>query len=206
MIAGSLIRPGNFAWEWCKEVLITIDSAWAILNAGQCAPNTELGSFSCKHIFPMERRIHPLLNDTYGKTRKGMRLEGASSGLIGINGFTVFHSLENRSTRFVTEHKFESDVFSAEKRSQPLVPKPLIWRQLALSAWRSMEKGTTNSHGLGMFLCGSPETVACQLEQHRKTIGFSHLLTMQQFATLPAGLTRKNMALFAAQVMPQLRG
>jgi len=57
----------------------------------------------------------------------------------------------------------------------------------------------------GMFICGSPETVRQKLESYQKDIGFGHLLTMLQFGTLPAELTRKNMELFAAWVMPHLR-
>lgn len=57
----------------------------------------------------------------------------------------------------------------------------------------------------GMFICGSPETVRQQLEHHHKTIGFGHLLTLLQFGTLPAELTRKNMEIFASAVMPGLR-
>jgi glycine cleavage system pyridoxal-binding protein P len=44
-----------------------------------------------------------------------------------------------------------------------------------------------------------------KLESYQKEIGFGHLLTMLQFGTLPAELTRKNMELFAASVMPHLR-
>jgi alkanesulfonate monooxygenase SsuD/methylene tetrahydromethanopterin reductase-like flavin-dependent oxidoreductase (luciferase family) len=57
----------------------------------------------------------------------------------------------------------------------------------------------------GMFICGSPETVRQKLESYQKDIGFGHLLTMLQFGTLPAELTRKNMELFATSVMPHLR-
>ncbi len=57
----------------------------------------------------------------------------------------------------------------------------------------------------GMFICGSPETVRQKLESYQKDIGFGHLLTMLQFGTLPAELTRKNMELFATGVMPGLR-
>lgn len=57
----------------------------------------------------------------------------------------------------------------------------------------------------GMFLCGSPETVRQQIAEHHKKIGFGHLLTLLQFGTLPADLTRKNMELFAKEVMEPLR-
>jgi alkanesulfonate monooxygenase SsuD/methylene tetrahydromethanopterin reductase-like flavin-dependent oxidoreductase (luciferase family) len=57
----------------------------------------------------------------------------------------------------------------------------------------------------GKFICGSPETVARKLAEAHAQIGFGHLLTMLQFGTLPADLTRKNMELFATQVIPALR-
>ena len=57
----------------------------------------------------------------------------------------------------------------------------------------------------GMFICGSPETVRQKLEHYQKDIGFGHLLTLLQFGTLPAELTRKNMELFSKEVMPHLQ-
>lgn len=57
----------------------------------------------------------------------------------------------------------------------------------------------------GMFICGSPETVRSRLEQYQAEIGFGHLLTLLQFGTLPAELTRKNMEIYANEVMPYLR-
>jgi len=57
----------------------------------------------------------------------------------------------------------------------------------------------------GMFICGSPETVRAKLEEYHSEIGFGHLLTLLQFGTLPAELTRKNMELYANEVMPYLR-
>lgn len=58
---------------------------------------------------------------------------------------------------------------------------------------------------MGMFLCGSTETVRQQLLEHHKRMGFGQLLTLLQFGTLPADLTRKNMELFAKEVMEPLR-
>lgn len=57
----------------------------------------------------------------------------------------------------------------------------------------------------GMFICGSPETVRAKLEEYHSQIGFGHLLTLLQFGTLPGELTRKNMELYANEVMPCLR-
>jgi len=58
---------------------------------------------------------------------------------------------------------------------------------------------------LGLFVCGSPATVAKVFEEHWKEMRFGNLLVLCQFATLPADLTRKNMELFAREVMPRLK-
>ncbi|MEE8334693.1 MAG: LLM class flavin-dependent oxidoreductase [Alphaproteobacteria bacterium] len=57
----------------------------------------------------------------------------------------------------------------------------------------------------GMFLCGSPSTVAERLEEYQSKMGFGNLVTMLQFGTLPAELTEKSTRLFADEVMPKLR-
>ena len=56
-----------------------------------------------------------------------------------------------------------------------------------------------------MFLCGSPETVRQRVEEYQKQIGFGYLLPLMQFATLPHELKRKNLELFAREVIPHLR-
>ncbi|HYN13740.1 MAG TPA: LLM class flavin-dependent oxidoreductase [Burkholderiales bacterium] len=58
---------------------------------------------------------------------------------------------------------------------------------------------------LGLFVCGSPATVRKSFEAYRKEMRFGNLLVMCQFATLPADLTRRNMELFAREVMPALK-
>jgi alkanesulfonate monooxygenase SsuD/methylene tetrahydromethanopterin reductase-like flavin-dependent oxidoreductase (luciferase family) len=57
----------------------------------------------------------------------------------------------------------------------------------------------------GMFICGSPATVREKLEEYQTQIGFGHLLTLLQFGTLPAELTKKNMEIYANEVMGPLR-
>lgn len=58
---------------------------------------------------------------------------------------------------------------------------------------------------LGLFVCGSPATVRKSFEAYWKEMRFGNLLVMCQFGTLPADLTRKNLELFAREVMPQLK-
>jgi len=57
----------------------------------------------------------------------------------------------------------------------------------------------------GTFICGSPATVRAQLEEYQHKGGFNIVMAGLHFGTLPADLTRKNMELFAREVMPHLK-
>jgi len=57
----------------------------------------------------------------------------------------------------------------------------------------------------GTAVVGSPTTVREQLERLRDATGANNLITMLQFGTLSDALTRRNMEMFAAEVMPHLR-
>lgn len=58
---------------------------------------------------------------------------------------------------------------------------------------------------MGMIVCGSPATVRQRLEMHWHAMKFDNLLTMMHFGSLPADLTRRNMELFAQEVLPALQ-
>jgi len=58
---------------------------------------------------------------------------------------------------------------------------------------------------LGLFVCGSPATVKKAFQGYWNEMRFGNLLVMCQFGTLPADLTRKNLELFAREVMPALK-
>lgn len=58
---------------------------------------------------------------------------------------------------------------------------------------------------LGMFIVGSPNTVRQRLEDYSARAGFGQVCSILQFGTLPAELTKKNLELFASDVMPHLR-
>jgi hypothetical protein len=58
---------------------------------------------------------------------------------------------------------------------------------------------------LGLFVCGSAQTVRQAFEAYWSEMRFGNLLVMCQFGTLPADLTRQNMELFAREVMPALK-
>ena len=54
-------------------------------------------------------------------------------------------------------------------------------------------------------IVGSPATVRDKLLEYGKRLGVGNLLGLFQLGTLPASLTRKNMELFAREVMPALQ-
>jgi alkanesulfonate monooxygenase SsuD/methylene tetrahydromethanopterin reductase-like flavin-dependent oxidoreductase (luciferase family) len=58
---------------------------------------------------------------------------------------------------------------------------------------------------LGLIVCGSPATARRTFDGYWQDMRFGNLLVLCQFATLPAELTRKNMELFAREVMPSLK-
>ncbi|HTG25082.1 MAG TPA: LLM class flavin-dependent oxidoreductase [Reyranella sp.] len=57
----------------------------------------------------------------------------------------------------------------------------------------------------GVFLCGSPETVRQRIADFQGRARFNTMICNLQFGTLPADLTRKNMDMFAAHVLPHLQ-
>ncbi len=58
---------------------------------------------------------------------------------------------------------------------------------------------------LGLIVCGSPNTVREVLRSYWKDMRFGNLLVLCQFGTLPGDLTRRNMELFAREVMPAVK-
>jgi len=74
---------------------------------------------------------------------------------------------------------------------------------------RGLGGGRATAEGLiesGTALIGSPETVLAGIERMRERTGFGILVALLQFGILSDDLTRRNMNLFAAEVMPHLRG
>jgi len=69
---------------------------------------------------------------------------------------------------------------------------------LNLQTWDQVEDGA-------YAIVGSPDTVYEKLEQRLAQLGTGNLLGLFQLGTLPADLTRRNLDLFAGEVMPKLR-
>ena len=57
----------------------------------------------------------------------------------------------------------------------------------------------------GTAVVGSPKTVREQIERQRDATGADNLITMLQFGVLSDQLTKRNMEMFASEVMPHLR-
>jgi alkanesulfonate monooxygenase SsuD/methylene tetrahydromethanopterin reductase-like flavin-dependent oxidoreductase (luciferase family) len=56
-----------------------------------------------------------------------------------------------------------------------------------------------------VIIVGSPDTVREKLLDCQRKVALGNLLALLQFGTLPADLTKRNMELFAAEVMPALQ-
>jgi alkanesulfonate monooxygenase SsuD/methylene tetrahydromethanopterin reductase-like flavin-dependent oxidoreductase (luciferase family) len=69
---------------------------------------------------------------------------------------------------------------------------------LHLSSWDEVVDGR-------YAVVGSPDTVYERLEETVARLGAGNLLGLFQIGTLPADLTRRNLELFSAEVMPRLR-
>lgn len=59
--------------------------------------------------------------------------------------------------------------------------------------------------GNGTALIGSPKTVREKIERIRDQTGVGILITMLQFGVMPDHLAKRNMEMFASEVMPKLR-
>lgn len=69
---------------------------------------------------------------------------------------------------------------------------------LNLETWDEVEEGA-------YAIVGSPETVKDKMIEYLGRLGTGNLLGLFQLGSLPADLTKKNLTLFAEQVMPKLR-
>jgi alkanesulfonate monooxygenase SsuD/methylene tetrahydromethanopterin reductase-like flavin-dependent oxidoreductase (luciferase family) len=58
----------------------------------------------------------------------------------------------------------------------------------------------------GTAVIGSPRTVRERFERMREKTGLNRIVTMLQFGVLDNERTRRNMELFAAEVLPHFRG
>lgn len=81
-------------------------------------------------------------------------------------------------------------------------------RGMAAGGYRSKDiSKTTFEEALAdrAIICGSPSTVVEQIEELTSKMGAGRLVVCGDAWTMPAWLTRKNMTLFAEEVMPKFR-
>ena len=77
-----------------------------------------------------------------------------------------------------------------------------------ISMHRGLGSGKATAEGLiesGTALIGNPRTVLAGIERMRERTGFGILVALLQFGVLSDELTRRNMDMFAGEVMPHLR-
>ena len=58
----------------------------------------------------------------------------------------------------------------------------------------------------GFVIVGSPKTVRDQLMEHMKRLRVGHLLSLLHFGSMPTELCKRNIDLFAREVLPHLAG
>jgi alkanesulfonate monooxygenase SsuD/methylene tetrahydromethanopterin reductase-like flavin-dependent oxidoreductase (luciferase family) len=83
--------------------------------------------------------------------------------------------------------------------------RSLVGINRALSQFLATAKTRADIEAGAYAIVGSPATVRDRLVEYARTLGVGNLLGLFQLGTLPADLTRKNMTLFAKEVLPALR-
>jgi alkanesulfonate monooxygenase SsuD/methylene tetrahydromethanopterin reductase-like flavin-dependent oxidoreductase (luciferase family) len=75
----------------------------------------------------------------------------------------------------------------------------------AIAAAAALEKNWKTLNEEGFIIAGSPSTVADRLIEVAKTLRVGNLHALLQIGSMPHELTKKNITLFAEEVMPRIR-
>jgi alkanesulfonate monooxygenase SsuD/methylene tetrahydromethanopterin reductase-like flavin-dependent oxidoreductase (luciferase family) len=75
-----------------------------------------------------------------------------------------------------------------------------------IAASAALEKNWKVLNEEGFIIAGSPSTVADRLIEMAKTLRVGNLHALLQIGSMPHELTKKNITLFAEEVMPRIRG
>jgi alkanesulfonate monooxygenase SsuD/methylene tetrahydromethanopterin reductase-like flavin-dependent oxidoreductase (luciferase family) len=89
----------------------------------------------------------------------------------------------------------------------PNYTSPASYKRISAAIGMTKREAVT-AEGLnesGFVIFGSPATVIRRIEEYKAISDFDSLLVFSQFGTLPAELTRKNIEMFAKEVMPHFR-
>lgn len=146
---------------------------------------------------------------SYRDTAEGYGYEAADSQL----GWAVPVYVSDTDAQAVREAKVHFELFRNRLLKMPfemLLPpgytsRDSLKRMMAAKASLSQELTIETAIDMGMIVCGSAQTVRQRLEAYWQDMHFDNLLTMLHFGTLPEDLTRRNMELFAQEVLPALQ-
>lgn len=146
---------------------------------------------------------------SYRDTAEGYGYEAADSQL----GWAVPVYVADTDAQAVREAKVHFELFRNRLLKMPfemLLPpgytsRDSLKRMMAAKASLSQELTIETAIDMGMIVCGSAQTVRQRFEAYWQDMHFDNLLTMLHFGTLPEDLTRRNMELFAQEVLPALQ-
>ncbi len=146
---------------------------------------------------------------SYRDTAADYGYEAADSQL----GWAVPVYVSDTDQQAIREAKHHFELFRNRLLKMPfemLLPpgytsRDSLKRVMAAKAMISQDLTIETAIEMGMIICGSAESVRQRLEAHWKTMRFDNLLTMLHFGSLPEDLTRRNMELFAKDVLPALQ-
>ncbi len=146
---------------------------------------------------------------SYRDTAADFGYEAADSQL----GWAVPIYVSDTDEQAVREAKKHFELFRNRLLKMPfemLLPpgytsRDSLKRVMAAKAMISQDLTIETAIDMGMIICGSAESVRQRLEEHWKAMRFDNLLTMLHFGSLPEDLTRRNMELFAKDVLPALQ-
>ena len=145
----------------------------------------------------------------YRDTAQGYGYEAADSQL----GWAVPVYVSDTDDQARKEAKVHFELFRNRLLKMPiemLLPpgytsrdslKNLMKAKASLSQELTIDKAIE----MGMFVCGTANTVRQMLEDHWSKMHFDNLLTMMHFGSLPQDLTKRSMEMFAKDVLPHIQ-
>ena len=146
---------------------------------------------------------------SYRDTAQGYGYEAADSQL----GWAVPDYVSDTDDQARKEAKVHFELFRNRLLKMPiemLLPpgytsrdslKNLMKAKASLSQDLTIDKAID----MGMFVCGTANTVRQMLEDHWSKMHFDNLLTMMHFGSLPQDLTKRSMEMFAKDVLPHIQ-
>ena len=146
---------------------------------------------------------------SYRDTAQGYGYEAADSQL----GWAVPVYVSDTDDQARKEAKVHFELFRNRLLKMPiemLLPpgytsrdslKNLMKAKASLSQDLTIDKAIE----MGMFVCGTANTVRQMLEDHWSKMHFENLLTMMHFGSLPQDLTKRSMEMFAKDVLPHIQ-